>query len=118
MADHFILKSITYNWDKILAKRNLEKGGKVQKFIDSECLRLCEPLVPWDNGDLARSGKNNTVLGSGQIRYRTPYARRWYYMPADFQEAPRRGNYWFERMKQNGGKDEILTGAKKLAGAR
>lgn len=37
-------------------------------------------------------------------------------MPANFQEAPRRGNHWFDRMKQNGGKDEILAGARKLAG--
>ena len=87
-----------------------------QKFIDSECLRLCEELVPLDQGTLAKSGIINTQIGSGEVKYRTPYARRWYYMPANFQEAPRRGNYWFERMKQNGGKDQILAGARKLAG--
>jgi hypothetical protein len=27
-----------------------------------------------------------------------------------------RGNYWFERMKQNGGKDAILRGLAKLTG--
>lgn len=116
MADTFVLKSIIYDEDKILAKRNLEMGGAVQQFIDSECLRLCDPLIPFDNGDIVESGQINTAIGSGQVKYRTPYARRWYYMPADFQEAPRRGNYWFDRMKQNGGKDEILAGARKLAG--
>lgn len=40
MADTFILKSIIFDENKILAKRNLEKGGEVQCFIDSECLRL------------------------------------------------------------------------------
>ena len=51
---------------------------------------------------------------SGQIKYRTPYARRWYYMPANFHEAPERGNYWFDRMKQQY-KNQILEGAKKIA---
>lgn len=45
------------------------------------------------------------------MRYATPYARRWYYRPANFTGAPMRGNYWFERMKQNGGKDAILPGS-------
>ena len=116
MADTFVLKSIFYDENQILAKRDLEMGGAVQRFIDSECLRLCEPLVPFDQGTLIQSGQKHTVIGSGQVKYRTPYARRWYYMPAKFQEAPRRGNYWFDRMKQNGGKEEILAGARKLAG--
>lgn len=116
MADFFTLKGISLDENKILADRNLEMGGAVQKFIDSESLRLCEPLVPFDQGTLIQSGVINTVIGSGEVKYRTPYARRWYYMPAKFQEAPRRGNYWFERMKQNGGKDQILAGARKLAG--
>ena len=80
MADTFVFKGFLYDEDKILAKRNLEMGGAVQKFIDSEVLRLCEPLVPFDQGTLARSGQINTVIGSGQVKYRTPYARRWYYM--------------------------------------
>ena len=116
MADHFILSGILFDENDILAKRNLEMGREVLKFSDSECLRLCEELVPFDQGTLAKSGIINTQIGSGEVKYRTPYARRWYFMPANFQEAPRRGNYWFERMKQNGGKDQILAGARKLAG--
>ena len=86
-----------------------------QEFIDSECLRLCDQFVPKDTGILKQSGIMHTVIGSGELRYRTVYARRWYYMPAAFQEAPQRGNYWFERMKQQY-KDKILAGAKKIAG--
>lgn len=103
---------------EILAKRNLEMGGAVQWFIDSGVLRLCEPRVPLDNGVLIKSGTINTVIGSGQVEYDTPYARRWYYEPADFQGAPTRGNYWFERAMKEGGADEILEGACKIAGAR
>ena len=118
MADMFVLKGVQIDTDKVLKDRGLEDKGPVQKFIDSEVLRLCDPLVPFDQGTLVQSGTINTVIGSGQVKYRTPYARRWYYMPANFQEAPRRGNYWFERMKNEGGKDQILNGARKLAGGK
>ncbi len=87
----------------------------MQQFIDNECLKLCAPKVPKDSNALIESGKIHTKIGSGQLEYRTPYARRWYYMPAQFQRAPERGNYWFERMKQQY-KEQILAGAKKIAG--
>lgn len=118
MANMFNLKSVNCDVDGVLGAHGLAKNGEVQSFIDSEVLRLCDPMVPFDQGTLAESGVINTVVGSGQVKYRTPYARRWYYMPANFQEAPRRGNYWFERMKNEGGKDQILAGARKLAGAK
>lgn len=71
-------------------------------------------MVPKNANILIESAETNTIVGSGELRYRTPYARRWYYMPANFQEAPERGNYWFERMKQKY-KKQILAGAQKLA---
>ena len=114
MADMFRLKAFECNIDKVLQKRGLEEGGKVQQFIDTECLKLCAPKVPKDSNTLIESGNIHTKIGSGQLEYRTPYARRWYYMPAKFQGAPERGNYWFERMKQQH-KAQILAGAKKKA---
>lgn len=114
MSDMFRLKTFDYDIDTILKKRGLEDKGKVQQFIDTECLRLCEPKVPKDSNTLIASGNANTKIGSGQLEYRTPYARRWYYMPAHFQGAPERGNYWFERMKQQYRK-EILSGAQEIA---
>ena len=116
-ADTFSLKSFNYNQDQIIKNRGLENSGNVQKFIDSECLRLTAPKIPKDTGALIESGTINTVIGSGEVIYNTPYARRWYYMPAQFQGAPERGNYFFERMKQQY-KEQILAGAKKLAGAK
>lgn len=107
------------------------KGGKppdiphieeAQEFVDSEVLRLCDPYVPKNKGVLIESGKLNTKLGSGRVVYRTPYARRWYYTPANFQEGEKsvpkgkRGNYWFERMKNSGGKEAILRGLAKKTG--
>lgn len=110
MANFFILKGLEYDLKKILRRRGLEKQGEVQKYIDSKVLEYCEPYVPKRENFLIASGKEQTIVGSGEVRYRTLYARRWYYMPANFQEAPQRGNYWFERMKQRH-KKQILEGA-------
>lgn len=114
MANFFRLKAFECDTQKVLKKRGLEDGGRVQQFIDTECLRLCAPKVPKDTGALIESANTHTKIGSGQLEYRTPYARRWYYREANFQGAPERGNYWFERMKQQY-KEKILAGAKKIA---
>ena len=114
MTDFFILKAFQFNKQKILKRRGLEEGGRVQKYIDSQVLKYCDSKVPQDTGALIASGKIHTQEGSGEVKYRTVYARRWYYMPAKFKEAPERGNYWFERMKQQH-KQHILDGAKKVA---
>ena len=63
---------------KLLAKRNLEKGGTVQRYIDSEVIRQCEPYVPFDEGTLTRSASLATRIGSGLVIYNTPYARYQY----------------------------------------
>lgn len=112
MAVKFTMKSTR----ELLKARGLMAGDTAQKFVDGEVLRRCAPMVPFDSGALNRSGTTNTRLGSGEVRYATPYARRWYYRPANFTGAPMRGNYWFERMKQNGGEDAILRGLAKLTG--
>ena len=113
-ADFFRLKTFECNPKNVIRKRHLEDDGEVQKFIDTECLRLCAEKTPKDTGALIESGNINTKIGSGQLEYRTPYARRWYYREAAFQEAPERGNYWFERTKQQY-KKQILAGAQKIA---
>jgi len=110
-----------YNIDKIKSNHGIQIGGPVQKYIDSEVLRLCEPLVPKQTGKLINSGTRNTEIGSGLVKYSTPYARRWYYMdttfagtPVHFNESPNRGTYWFERMKQQY-LNSILSGAQREA---
>ena len=102
--------------DRTIAAHGLGVGGEIQKFIDSEVLRRCEPYVPRDNGELIGSGVRSTVIGSGQVVYDTPYARRWYYEAARFQGAPQRGNYWFDRMVNEGGKEAILEGIERITG--
>ena len=121
----FTLKTVHMDAPLIIQRLGIEEGGPVQRFIDSEVLRKCQPYVPMDTGMLIRSGILHTKIGSGEVKYRTPYARRWYYIPASFQggsgkgtEALGRGNYWFERMKNKGGREAILRGAQKLSGAK
>lgn len=111
---------------KFLKKRNLESGGAVQRYIDTECLRFIEPYVPFRTGALTRSGQTLTKIGSGVIRYaprsggKKSYAARLYYNPQfNFNKAvhPQAGAYWFERMVDVR-KNQILKGACAIAGAR
>lgn len=92
--------------------KKVKPGSRAQKFIDNEVLRRCAPMVPFEGGFLTQSGIEYTDPGSGRVIYKIPYARRWYYRPANFRGAPRRGNYWFERMKKEGGAQAILKGVK------
>lgn len=89
-----------------------EKSKKAQMVIDSEVLRRCDPLVPYDSGDLKDSGISGTVLGSGVVTYTMPYARKQYYenqgngkqglkKQSKHNYKCLRGSYWFERMKAN-----------------
>ena len=107
--------------EQLLRERGIEKGGKVQKFIDSEVIRCMDPFTPFRNGFLKKSATLGTVIGSGLIKYVAPYARRNYYENAGrgtegIQNGGRRGRKWFERTKPVY-LSSILDGAAKLAGA-
>lgn len=110
-------KDLEYNPAQVISKRDLKEGGKVQRHIDSECIRLMDPLTPFRDGTLKGAATNGTSIGSGQIVQQTPYAKRWYYEPANFNGAPTRGNKWFERMKASN-RSAILQGAARIAGAK
>lgn len=112
------MRRVECDVQKIIDSHGLGKSGEIQRYIDSEVLRRCEPYVPRDTGELIRSGVRNTEVGSGKVVYNTPYARRWYYEPAKFQGAPKRGNYWFDRMCDEGGREAILRGCVAIAKKR
>jgi len=108
--------------EELLKKRGLQPGGRVQKFIDSECIRCMDKYTPFQTGILKRSVIWDTVIGSGILRQAVPYARQNYYHNAGrgTQGTARgglRGRYWFERMKA-AHKKEILAGAARLSGAK
>jgi len=96
----------------------LNPGGEVQIWFDNEFIKHCEPYVPRDTGMLADSAWLSTNIGSGQIVYNTPYAKKVYTSSElNFQGAPMRGAFWAKRMWEARG-DEITAGAAKLAGGR
>ena len=100
------------------ALKPLDPGGEVQTFIDTEFIKHCEPYVPRDTGMLEDSPWLSTDIGSGEIVYNTPYAKKMYTSPElNFQGAPMRGAFWAERMWADHG-DDITNGAAKLAGGR
>lgn len=129
--------------DILLKERGLQDMGPVQKYIDSECIRLMAPYTPMRNGFLRRSATLGTKIGSGEINQVTPYARYQYYgklmvssitgsswarrgekkiltdrdLVHDKSKHPMAGPFWFERMKADH-KEDILEGARKVAGAK
>ena len=101
---------------ELLHARRLGKGESAQEYVDSEVLRRCAPYVPMDTGALIRSGIDSTRIGSGEVRYRAPYARKWYYTKAHFSGGRLRGDHWFTRMLNDGGKRAILRGTARITG--
>lgn len=67
------------NTAAMLARFNLETGGKVQQAIDKAVIDYNMTYVPWETGTLARSAYNATQIGSGKVVYPGPYAHYMYY---------------------------------------
>lgn len=101
----------------MLKEKNIDEGGEVQKFIDSEVIRLMSPYTPKREGNLINSVTRLTTIGSGIVKQggsEAPYAVKWYNNDANFNGKPVRGKGWFEQMKRNGGKETILKGVRRL----
>lgn len=88
--------------EQLLAEHGLNDGGEVQKFIDNEVMRQSLPYMPNMNGVLQNAMMSQTVIGSGEIRQNTPYARYQYYgmlfvdpitLKGSFYDA-RTGRHW------------------------
>ena len=120
----------TFNSDlKMLKKRNLESGGKVQQTVDSEVLRRCDPYVPFRTGFLKKSGILGTKIGSGLVVYNAPYAKTQYKYNAGRgkqgftkQNAHNykclRGKLWFPRMMVDHKADIIKTANEAAGGSK
>lgn len=128
------------NTAQLLAECGLQPYGRVQKFIDQECIRLMDPYTPRVSGNLIKSASIGTKIGSGHIEQVAPYARYLYYgklmvspltgssyakkgeskvltdKDLDYSKAanPQAGSFWFERFKTDH-KEKILKGAQNIA---
>ena len=124
--------------EEIMKNHGINEGGQVQKYIDSEVIRLSGPYTPHRTGVLKKSAKTGTKIGSGKVEYASPYGRYQYYgklmvSPETGSPWAKRyetkvltdrnltyhgggllaGSYWFERMKADH-KDKILAGARRF----
>lgn len=87
------------------------KFSNAQAVVDNDCLRFMNPLTPMRTGAMIQSATIGTVIGSGEIVYNSPYARRQYYNNQGGSPAhPQAKGYWFETMKASH-KDDILRDA-------
>jgi hypothetical protein len=104
-------------WNSNFRSRWQTKYSAAQKFMDSEVLRLCEPLTPLRTGMLVKSGTLGTDIGSGLVSWIAPYAKKQYYSPRKVgsETGPQRGPYWFARMKA-AHKHYLVAGARRIAG--
>lgn len=71
--------SFEFKWSSDFGAVMTQRLNEAQQFIDSECMRLMVPYTPRRNGKLEESVKLGTVIGSGTLRYLSPYARYLYY---------------------------------------
>lgn len=71
--------SFEFKWNPNFSSIRAERLNQAQMYVDSEAIRLMVPYTPMDNGPLAESVKIGTVIGSGKLQYKSPYARYQYY---------------------------------------
>ena len=127
-------------WNRSFGRDRSESFDTVQKFIDSECIRLMVPYTPARNNILYKTAVEGTKIGEGAIHYTAPYARYQYYgklmissvtgsayavhgeskvltdvdLTYSTSRHPRAQKMWFETMKTNH-KEQILRGAAVIA---
>lgn len=101
-------------WNEGFGARKEGDFERAQVFVDSKCLDLIQPLTPRLTGAMIKSGTLGTALGTGQINYLTPYARRQYY---ENKGQGQRGRLWFERMKSQNAK-QIMKEANQIAAGK
>lgn len=121
-------------------KRLMMNIEKAQCYLDNAVLEDSNQYVPFRSGELRRSGIRNTVIGSGEVKWVTPYAhyqhegrdmvgtvtKRHYAMQGEPKEynglslqyhTAGTGSYWFEKARSVHGKDWVKN-VKKIAGGK
>lgn len=63
---------------QISSDRIMRNVLKAQEYLDQQVLNDCEQYIPYRNDGLRESGNTNTVVGSGVVQWKTPYAHYQY----------------------------------------
>lgn len=100
------MSGVTFNTKTVLndagIKANIEaKARQVQAPLDSLILQDSNYFCPIKTGTLQKSAIINSRIGSGELVWRTPYARRQYYeySKPPYQPNPNACGKWFEAAK-------------------
>lgn len=96
-----ITAKVNFDEGKVLQRLN-ESASKAQKYLDAQVLADSNFYCPLKTGTLQKSAIINTRIGSGEIIWRTPYARAQYY-GENFNRSqdpnPNARAKWFEAAK-------------------
>jgi len=140
------MDSVNFNYHngslriKISGVRIQKNIASAQAYLDNAVLTDTNCYVPFRSGELRRSGIRNTVIGSGEVKWVTPYAhyqhkgkdmigvytKRHWAMRGEPKEYNGRaltyhtagtGDHYFEKAKQVHGKEWVKK-VKKIAGGR
>jgi hypothetical protein len=115
-GNHVLVK-----WSPVFAPRWNNRYWRAQRFIDSAVLYGAESFITFDTGDLIRSGRRNTEIGSGWVKWgdkRGHYARPVFYgRRAPGRKGPKvtKPMKWFQRWRNVHG-DSVVRQAKKMVG--
>lgn len=113
-------------WAPRFANMRMDMYNRAQRFLDAQVLYKSEPYIPVRYGELIRSGRKFTRIGSGEVVWRAgnptggsgSYARPVYYgRRAPGRRGPKvtRAFRWFARMKKVSGQ-KLVAEAKRIAG--
>lgn len=109
---------VQFHWND--RSRIPDNVKRAQRYLDSTILRDTEKYVPMRTGMLKRSGILGTRIGSGEIEYTAPYARKLYYgVSIRFSKSrhPLAQAKWFEASKA-ANKQSWLASVRRIAGGR
>ena len=112
----------TLQWNTNYGTVQTARFKAAQSYIDKECVKRMQPLVPvalskYPNaGKLAKSVK---IVSPGHIYYMSEHSRYSYYNRANHKHGgnPKAVRMWFEPMKRQY-KTVILRGAAAIVGGR
>lgn len=107
--DGGITFTVKGNFDTQAAKARISAAiHKAQIKLDQQVITDSNFYCPLKTGTLQKSAIINTVLGSGLVVWRTPYARRQYYgvkFDRSRDPNPNACAKWFEAAKTRKSKD-------------
>lgn len=104
---NFRVKELAFKPNRL--EKYTDKNLRIQAEIDKKVMLRMDPYVPFKSGELKKSVRRASVVGSGLLVYNMPYARRQYYLENRTVKKdkngnvldPLRGSRWLDRMKDN-----------------